>query len=321
MYKVKSTSLDFGKTSREPIDYLIKNGCEYESVKVDPNSETDGIRVVKDADVLIVGLQQISSKILQSADKLKVIGRCGAGLDNVDLKAAGAKGIPVVFTPGANAHTVADFAFGLMLALTRQIPLLDRATRKGEWKRVMAHDIWGKTLGIFGLGQIGMKVAQRARGFDMKILAYDVVENPSAAQACGARYSSKEEILKEADFISLHLPLTGETKGFISSGELKQMKKDAFLVNTSRGGIVDEKALYDALKQGQIAGAALDVFEKEPPAGNPLLELENFIGSPHLGGITSEAISRIGMTVARDVVAVLNGEKPEFLANGNYLRK
>jgi len=167
MYKVRSTSLDFGKTSREPIDYLLENNCEYGSIQIDPNSEQDGCEVVKDTDILIVGLQRITAKVLEAGSKLKVIGRCGVGLDNIDLKAAGASGIPVVYAPGANAHTVADFAMGLMLALARQITLMDRMIREGSWKRVIASDIWGKTLGIFGLGQIGQKVAQRAVGFDM----------------------------------------------------------------------------------------------------------------------------------------------------------
>jgi len=320
MYKVKSTSLDFGKTGREPIDLLIENGCEFQSVQVDANSEEQGIEVVKDADVLIVGLQRITARVLEAAGRLKVIGRCGVGLDNIDLKAAGERGIPVVYTPGANAQAVADLAFGLMLALARKINQADRMTRAGEWKRIMGNDVWGKTLGIFGLGQIGFNVGRRAKGFDMNVVAYDVVQNARLAGELGIEYRSKAEILKEADFVTLHLPLNADTTGFIGEAELKSMKKNAILVNTSRGGIVDEKALYTALNEGQIAGAALDVFEKEPPGKSPLTELDNFIGSPHIGGITTEAIAGIGMTVARDVVAVLKGETPKYLANKEFLR-
>ena len=319
MYKVKSTSLDFGKTGREPIDLLIENGCEFQSVQVDANSEEQGIEVIKDADVLIVGLQRITERVLDAAGRLKVIGRCGVGLDNIDLKAAGKRGIPVVYTPGANAQTVADLAFGLMLALARKINQADRMTRAGEWKRIMGNDVWGKTLGIFGLGQIGFNVGRRAKGFDMNVVAYDVVQNAKLAAELGIEYRSKAEILKEADFVTLHLPLNADTTGFIGEKEFAVMKKNAILVNTSRGGIVDEKALYTALKEGQIAGAALDVFTKEPPGKTPLTDLDNFIGSPHIGGITTEAIARIGMTVARDVVAVLKGETPEFLANKQFL--
>ena len=316
---MKSTSLDFGKMDRDPIDLLIENGCEFESVQIDANSEEQGIEVVRDADVLVVGLQRITGRVLDAAKRLKVIGRCGVGLDNIDLKAAGARGIPVVYTPGANAQTVADLTLGLMLALARKIPQADRMTRGGEWKRIMGNDVWGKTLGIFGLGQIGFNVAKRAKGFDMNIIAYDLFENVPLAGELGIQYKSKAEILREADFITLHLPLNPETLGFISDGDLKAMKKNAVLVNTSRGGIVDEKALYLALKEGKIAGAALDVFEQEPPGKTPLVQLDNFIGCPHIGGITTEAIGRIGMTVSRDIVSILKGQTPKFLANKEWM--
>jgi D-3-phosphoglycerate dehydrogenase len=319
MIKVKSTSLDFGKTDRAPIDLLIANGCEFESVQVDANSEEQGIEVVRDADVLVVGLQRITGKVLDAAKRLKVIGRCGVGLDNIDLKAAGERGIPVVYTPGANAQTVADLTMGLILALARKIPQADRMTRGGQWKRIMGNDIWGKTLGICGLGQIGFNVAKRAKGFDMNVVAYDLFENPPLAGELGIEYKSKAEILGESDFITLHLPLTPETQGFIGIDELRAMKKSAILVNTSRGGIVDENALHLALKEGEIAGAALDVFEHEPPGKTPLVELDNFIGTPHIGGITTEALGRIGMTVARDIVAVLKGQAPKFPANKEWL--
>ncbi len=195
MIKVKSTSLDFGKMGREPIDLLIANGCEFESVQVDANSEEQGIAVVKDADVLVVGLQRITERVLDAAGRLKVIGRCGVGLDNVDLRAAGARGIPVVYTPGANAQTVADLTLGLMLALARKITQADRMTRDHQWKRIMGNDVWGKTLGIFGLGQIGANVARRAKGFDMHVVAYDVVQNLPLAKELGVEYRSKADIL------------------------------------------------------------------------------------------------------------------------------
>jgi D-3-phosphoglycerate dehydrogenase len=319
MYKIKSTSLDFGKTCREPVDLLLSNGCEFESVSVDPNSEEQGIAVVKDTDVLVVGLQRITEKVLAAGNRLKVIGRCGVGLDNIDLKAAGLRGIPVVYAPGANAQTVADFAMALMFSLARKINQAERMVRDGRWQRVMGSDVWGKTLGIFGLGQIGFNVAKRARGFDMRVLAYDVVQNVPLSREIGIEYKRKAEILAEADFITLHLPLTEDTRRYIGAGEFKCMKKNAILINTSRGGIVDEEALYHALKEGAIAGAALDVFEKEPPGKSPLTGLDNFMGTPHIGGVTYEAIARIGLTVAEDILSVLKGQPPKYMANKDYL--
>jgi D-3-phosphoglycerate dehydrogenase len=320
MFKVRSISLDFGRVSKEPIDFLLENGCEFETVQVSDPSEEKMREAIRDVDALVVGLQCISEKVLGFPNRLKVIGRHGVGLDNIDLQAAGRRGIPVVYAPGANAHSVADLVIGLILALARKIPYADRTTKNVEWKRVVGNEIWGKTLGIFGLGQIGFKVAQRAKGFDMNVIGYDVVKNESLAKECGVAYRTKEEILSGADFITLHLPYAKETIGFISEYELKAMKKTSSLINTSRGGIVDEKALFHALKEGWIAGAALDVFEKEPPDRSPLFELDNFVASPHMGGITMEGISRTGMTVARDIVAVLNGQPCEFLANKEFLQ-
>ena len=315
MFKVRSTSLDFGKISQQPLDLLLENGCEFDTVKVNAESEAEGMEVIKDVDVLIVGLQRITEKVLESANRLKVIGRCGTGLDNIDLKAADSRGISVVYAPGSNAHSVADFAIGLMLALARKIPLIERKTKSGEWKRFIGNEIWGKTLGIFGLGEIGSNVAKRARGFDMNIIAYDVIKNESSARKLGVEYKSKEDILKESDFITIHLPLTEETRNLISEPELKAMKKTSIVINTARGGIIDEGALYRALKEEWIAGAALDVFENEPPVPGPLFEMDNFIPCPHLAGITMEALIRVHMTVARDILAVLNGKMPEFPAN------
>lgn len=321
MFKVRSTSLDFGKVSKEPIDLLLKNGCEFEPVLVRSESEEEMIEIIRDVDVLVVGLQRITDHVLGAANHLKVVGRHGAGIDNIDLRAAGLRGIPVVYAPGSNAHSVADFTVALMLTLARKITHVERTTKNGEWKRVIGNEIWGKTLGIFGLGEIGFKVAQRARGFNMTIIAYDVVKNESLAKELAITYKNKEDILMESDFITLHLPFLEETRGFISESELKTMKNASILINTSRGGIVDEKALYRALKEGWIAGAALDVFEKEPLSKSPLFELDNFVATPHIAGITFEGIARTGMTIALDIVTVLKGGKPKFLANKEFLHR
>lgn len=320
MFRVKSTSLDFGKVSQEPLQLLLENDCEFESVLLKGDLEEEMAEVIRDADVLVVGVQRVTHNILKYANRLKVIGRHGVGIDNIDLRAAGLKGIPVVYAPGANAHSVADLTIGLILTLVRKIPFHNRATKDGEWKRIVGNEIFGKTLGIFGLGQIGLKVAERARGFNMRIIAYDIAKNESLAKQFGIIYKSKEDILRESDFITLHLPYSEETISFVSESELKVMKKNSILINTSRGGIVDEKALYHGLKEAWIAGAALDVFEKEPPGKSPLFELDNFVATPHIGGITFEGIAKTGMIIAKDIVAVLKGGAPKFIANKEFLK-
>jgi D-3-phosphoglycerate dehydrogenase len=242
-------------------------------------------------------------------------------VDNIDLKATGERGIPVVNAPGANAHSVADLAIGLMLALARKLCIADRNTKNSDWKNTIGNEIYGKTLGIFGLGEIGFKVVERARGFNMNLIAYDVVRNEALAREMGIVYKDKKDILRDADVITLHMPLVKETMGFVSEEELKAMKRTSILINTARGGIVDEKALFRALQEGWIAGAALDVFEQEPSVDNPLFQFDTFIATPHMGGITYEALKRTGMAVAKDIVAVLQGQTPVNFANKEYMKQ
>jgi D-3-phosphoglycerate dehydrogenase len=321
MYRVVSTSNDFGVVDVDPVNLLREHDCEFQSMPVGKASEEKMIELVKDVDVIVVGLQPVTERVVDAATRLKVIARHGAGVDNVDLKATGERGIPVVNAPGANAHSVADLAIGLMLALARKICLADRNTKNSDWRNTIGNEIYGKTLGICGLGEIGFKVAERARGFNMNLLAYDVVSNEALAREMGIVYTTKKDILQEADVITLHLPLMKETMGFISEEELLAMKSTAMLINTARGGIVDEKALFRALTEGWIAGAALDVFEQEPSVDHPLFQFDTFIATPHMGGITSEALTRTGMAVARDIVAVLQGKTPVHFANKEYMRR
>lgn len=321
MYRVLSTSNDFGVVDEEPVNLLRQHDCEFQSMPVGKASEERMIELVKDLDVIVVGLQPITERVVDAAVSLKVIGRHGAGVDNIDLKATGERGIPVVNAPGANAHSVADLTIGLMIALARKISVADRNTKESNWKNTIGTEIYGKTLGIFGLGEIGFKVAARAQGFNMNLIAFDVVKNEALAREMGITYKDRRNVLEEADVITLHLPLVEETKGFVSEEELKAMKKTSILINTARGGIVDEKALFRALQEGWIAGAALDVFEKEPSIENPLFQLDTFIATPHMGGVTYEALTRTGMAVAKDIVAVLQGQAPVNLANKEYIRK
>lgn len=215
---------------------------------------------------------------------------------------------------------MADLTFDLFLSLARSIPFADRTVKEGKWPRLVGVQVNGKVLGIIGLGQIGKKVATRASGFDMKILAYDVVKDEAFAKQCGITYCSLNELLANADFVSIHIPLIPTTRGLIGERQLKLMKKDSFLVNISRGEIVDEEAIYQALKEERIRGAALDVFSCEPLGESPLLKLDNVISTPHMGGYTLEALKETGMICVRGIVDVLEGRQPQFAVNPEVVK-
>lgn len=276
---------------------------------------------IKDADAVIVrAFGSITAPIMDSAPRLKVIGKHGVGFDNIDIKAATERGIPVVYTPFANTDAVADHTMGLMIALAKRIAEADRALKQGgSWKlryELIGTDVAGKTLGIIGLGRIGGAVARRAGGFGMRILAYDPYASEERAKGLGAELVDLDTLLRSSDFVSIHVPLTEETRGIIGRHELGIMKRGAFLINTSRGGIVDEGALLQALSSGHLAGAALDVLEKEPPEpGNPLIKMENVIVTPHMAAHTRETLRKMAITVAEDVVRILRGEKPLYPVN------
>ncbi len=264
-------------------------------------------------DGYIAGLDEMDRPALQAADRLKVIARYGVGIDSVDLDAAREKGIVVTNTPGANSVSVAELALGLMLTLARQISEADKAVHQGKWPRLAGVSLEGKTVGILGLGAIGKQLAKRLAGFDCKILAYDPFGDPVYAAANHITLLPMDEVLKASDFVSLHLPLTPETRNMVNREFLGQMKKGAYLINTSRGEAVDEAALYEALSGGHIRGAALDAFIVEPPdPANPLLALPQVIVTPHLGAQTDGATSNMGWWALYDCLAVLRGEEPRF---------
>ncbi len=257
---------------------------------------------------VIAGSEPLTRRVLEAARDLKIIARTGIGTDNVDLEAARAQGIRVTTTPGLNSKAVADLAVGLVLALARRICSSDRSLRQGAWKQTAGLDLEGKILGIVGLGSIGKQVARRAQAFDMRLVAYDTVHDEGFAAAHGISFVGCDELLQMSDFVTLHLPLTPETRGLIGKRELRQMKPTAYLVNTARGGIVDERALYEALSQGWIAGAGLDVFAQEPPFGSPLLELDNVVVTPHIGAWTDGAWAAMARQAATEVIRALKGE-------------
>jgi D-3-phosphoglycerate dehydrogenase len=319
------TSRSFGKFHEEPVKKLK----EVAEVIFSPynralkEEEMEGI--VKGIDALIVGDDPVTRKIMDASDKLKIIAKHGVGLDKIDINAATEKGIYVTFTPEAVSDSVADHVFGLILALARKIPHAHYSTKSGMWesKKFMGIELPGKILGLFGFGKIGRKVAQRAVGFGMKILIN--VRHPEKVkkemEELGAKYIDKETLLKTSDIIVVLIPLTSETKGFIGREELNYMKKNSLLINAARGPIVDEKALYDALKEGKIAGAALDVYSEEPPGSDfPLFKLDNVVVTPHIAGYTYEANYKMDMMNVEDILKVFKGEKPVHLVNPEVVR-
>jgi D-3-phosphoglycerate dehydrogenase / 2-oxoglutarate reductase len=320
-YRAVSTSPTFGYYVPEPVEYLKTHGFE---VTLAPQGkkwlEADLIEAAKEYDAMIVGVEKITAPVVQASKKLRIMTKHGAGVDNIDVKTATAKGIVVTSAPGANSDAVADLTIGLFLSLARTIPFADRSVREGKWPRLAGLQLNEKTLGIIGLGQIGKKVAKRASGFDMKVLVYDVVQDQAFTQQSGIRYVPLEEVLTQSDFISIHVPLIPSTHRLIGEKEFQLMKKDAFLVNISRGNIVDEEALYRVLKEGRIRGAALDVFSQEPPVGSPLLSLDNVILTPHMGGYTLEALRDTGMICVRNIVDLFEGKRPQFIVNPEAIK-
>lgn len=257
------------------------------------------------------GWNVIDRAALQSADQLKVIARYGVGVEKVDLAAAREKGIVVTNTPGANSASVAELALGLILALARQIPAAAQATREGGWPRLSGLSLEGKTAGLLGFGSIGREVAKRLQGWGCRLIAYDPVADAAAAEALGVQLTSREAVVREADILSLHLPVTEATRGMVNAAFIGQMKRGSLLINTARGELIDEAALCDALQSGQLAGAALDCFSVEPPgAEHPLLRIPTVIATPHAGAHTDGAINAMGRGALENCLAVLRGETP-----------
>ncbi|MEM2277722.1 MAG: hydroxyacid dehydrogenase [Zestosphaera sp.] len=274
-------------------------------------SEKELSELVTDIDILLVRSKPlVTAEVISKAEKLKIIARAGVGLDNIDVKVAEAKGIKVINTPEAPTRSVAELAIGLMLAVARKIAYSDRKMREGRWVKKEAEgvELKGKTLGIIGFGRIGREVAAIAsKGLGMKILYYDVYRaSPEVEKELGATYVDLETLVRESDVVSVHVPLTSETRGLVSEGLLKLMKKNAILINTSRGAVVDTKALIKALNEGWIAGAGLDVYEEEPlPPNHPLTQLDNVVLTPHIGASTEEAQERAGIDAVKKILELI----------------
>lgn len=273
---------------------------------------------VSDYDALIVRSQvSVDAEVLGAAPKLIVVGRAGVGVDNIDLAAATRAGVTVVNAPTANTIAAAEHTLALLYALARRIPAADSSLRSGEWRRAefLGQELRGKSLGIVGLGKIGMAVADRARAMEMELLGHDPFVSEEAAAQHGIRLLPLPELLAEADVLTLHVPLSNATRGLIGADELGAMKPSALLVNVARGGLVDEAALSAALIEGRLAGAAVDVFEHEPPSGSPLLSAPNTVLTPHLGASTEEAQTRVALETVQQVLDVLAGRSARYAVN------
>ncbi|MEQ8633579.1 phosphoglycerate dehydrogenase [Gimesia maris] len=295
-------------------EILQAAGFEVDTVPTEVDLRKEPHRVVEQVqgyDAVLAGAEIYSREVLEQLPDLKVISRYGVGFDAVDLAAADAQNIVVTITPGVNHHSVAEQAFALLMGIARMTRTQDRAVRSGEWERELTPRVWGSTIGIVGLGRIGQAVATRAIGMGMHVLAYDPFPNEEFAKTHQIKLLSLEELLKQSDYVTLHLPVTPETIDIINRDTLAIMKPGSVLINTARGGLVDENALVEALESGHLRGAGLDVFKKEPlPVESPLIKLENVLLSCHTGGLDQESHRDAYAMAAQNIVKLHQGEWP-----------
>ena len=276
------------------------------------------IEIIPAYDALVVRSEtKVTAPLIEAGRRLQVVGRAGVGVDNIDIPAATARGIVVVNAPTGNTISAAEHTVGLMLALARHIPQADASMRAGEWTRskFVGVEVRGKTLGVIGLGQVGTEVARRARGLEMHVIAADPFVPEERARSLGVELVGFDELLARADFISVHTTLTQGTHGLIGAAEIARMKAGVRLVNTARGGIIDEAALAEAVRNGRVAGAAIDVFKQEPPADWTLAQTPGIVVTPHLGASTAEAQERVAVDVAEQILCVLSGEPAVYAVN------
>ena len=302
----------------EAADILRRTGYAVRtSLYGPPRGPAELIELFKDAAAAIVALDRLDAEVLAHAPHLRVIARTGVGYDTIDVAAATAHNIVVCATVGSNDRTVAEHTWGLILALARRIPQQDAQVRSGGWQRLFGMELWSKTLGVVGFGAIGRAVARRGVGFEMRVLAHDIRPDGQAAAELGVILCDLPTLLAESDVVTLHVSLDMGSRGLIGAAELRRMKPSALLINTSRGGVVDEAALLDALRDGTIGGAALDVLAVEPPGATltPFLSLPNVIVTPHCAGTTRESVARAARMAAENVARVLSGRRPLHAVN------
>ncbi len=312
------TARSFGNAAGPHQDLLRESGCEVDlRARAQPMTAAELGEIIGSYDGTILGLDTCDASVLERADKLRVISRYGSGVDQVDLDAASRRGIVVTNTPGANRIAVAELTIGLMFALARNIPQVVTASRANEWKRTVGFELSGKSLGIIGLGMIGREVAVRAQALGMTVLGYDPLV---ASDIAGIRQVELPTLLSEAHIVTLHCAATRETENLINAERLTQMRDGAYLINTARGALVNEDDLLLALKNGKLAGAAADALRNDPPTASPLLALENFMYTPHIGATTQESVQRMSLMAAQNLVAVLRGEPCPNIINPQALK-
>jgi D-3-phosphoglycerate dehydrogenase len=298
-------------------DPALRAWLEDEVGEVDYNTGGKPLRAgelrgrIAGVDGYIAGLDEIDRSVIEAADRLKVIARYGVGYDNIDVEAAREKGVVVTNAPGANAASVAELAIGLMIALMRNITQAVEATKAGGWPRLKGISLEGARVGLVGFGAIGRETARRLEGFGCEVMAYDPAIDEAAAEALGVEIAAYDDVIREADVLSLHAPLTPETHHMVDADLLSRMKPGAILVNTARGGLIDEGAVLTALESGQLGGVALDVFAQQPPdPDNPLLAHPKVIATPHMGSHSNSAANAMGRAALHDCLAVLRGDEP-----------
>lgn len=308
-HKLLITSRSFGRVSERPVEILRDAGFEMDFFNDEFNINKFN-EIVPGYEALIIGGHKLSVSALEQCGNMRIICKHGAGIDNIPIDTAKKMGIKVCNAPGTNANAVADLTLGLIIDLCRKISYGAEKVKKGEWGKTIGTDVYGKTLGLMGFGAIAKNVARRARGFNMKVLAYDPFVFQIEDEFNGyVSLADKDEVLKKSDIVSLHLPLNENTKYIIDKEDLDIMKKGAFLINTSRGGVVREAAVAEALKIGRLAGAAFDVLEEEPLRGdNPLTECDNVIITPHMGMYSKEAIDAVSIICAQNIADEITGK-------------
>ena len=317
-WKVLITARTLDEVGQQAIATLKNAGCELIiPPKYGPHPAETLLKLLPGNDAVFASMDKFTAEVLgaEAARNLKLISRWGVGYDAIDVPAATKNGIVVAFTPGLLNETVADCAFALLLSIARRIHLGHQGMSGGRWEPHWGHDVHGKTLGILGCGRIGLAMARRGTGFNMRLLGHDLCANPEA-EKLGVKFVSLDELLAESDFVSLHAALTPENRGLLNEARLRKMKPTAYLINTARGALIDEAALAKVLNEGVIAGAALDAFVTEPlPAEHPLRSAKNVLLTPHLASFARETGERVSNTAAQAIVDLMQGRKPRFVVN------